>query len=63
MQLIERGWFAKFDAMPEFAADQVRRSLESLYRADSGRILATLVRLLGDFDLAEDAMHEALPLL
>jgi hypothetical protein len=27
---------------------------------DSGRILATLIRLLGDFDLAEEAMHEAL---
>jgi RNA polymerase sigma-70 factor, ECF subfamily len=26
---------------------------------DSGRILATLIRLLGDFDLAEEAMHEA----
>ncbi|MGC2660661.1 MAG: RNA polymerase sigma factor [Bryobacteraceae bacterium] len=45
--------------MPECAPEQVRGSLESLYRAESGRILATLVRLLGDFDLAEDAMHEA----
>jgi RNA polymerase sigma-70 factor (ECF subfamily) len=33
--------------------------LDSLYRVDSGRILATLIRLLGDFDLAEEAMHEA----
>jgi RNA polymerase sigma-70 factor, ECF subfamily len=33
--------------------------LDSLYRADSRRILATLIRLLGDFDLAEEAMHEA----
>src|SRR6185437_6125677 len=32
---------------------------DSLYRVDSGRILATLIRLLGDFDLAEEAMHEA----
>jgi RNA polymerase sigma-70 factor, ECF subfamily len=30
-----------------------------VYRAESGRILATLIRLLGDFDLAEDAMHDA----
>jgi RNA polymerase sigma-70 factor (ECF subfamily) len=45
--------------MPECPPEQVRRSLELLYRADSGRILATLVRLLGDLDLAEDAMHEA----
>src|ERR1700727_2723438 len=39
--------------------DQIRELLDSLYRADSGRILATLIRLLGDFDLAEEAMHEA----
>jgi RNA polymerase sigma-70 factor (ECF subfamily) len=45
--------------MPESALQQVRRSIELLYRADSGRILATLIRLLGDFDLAEDSMHEA----
>jgi RNA polymerase sigma-70 factor (ECF subfamily) len=34
-------------------------SIETLYRSESGRILATLVRLLGDLDLAEEAMHEA----
>ena len=45
--------------MPEYAPEQVRRSLDLLYRADAGRILATLVRLLGDLDLAEDSMHEA----
>jgi RNA polymerase sigma-70 factor, ECF subfamily len=39
--------------------DQIRELLDSLYRQDSGRILATLIRLLGDFDLAEEAMHEA----
>jgi RNA polymerase sigma-70 factor (ECF subfamily) len=33
--------------------------LEKLYRSESGRILATLIRLLGDFDLAEDALHDA----
>ena len=37
----------------------IHESLDSLYRAESGRILATLIRLLGDFDLAEDAMHDA----
>ncbi|MGA2869440.1 MAG: sigma factor, partial [Verrucomicrobiota bacterium] len=41
------------------ASEQVRQTLESLYRAESGRILATLIRLLGDFDLAEDAVHDA----
>jgi RNA polymerase sigma-70 factor (ECF subfamily) len=44
---------------PEQIRDQTRESLDSLYRVDSGRILATLIRLLGDFDLAEEAMHEA----
>jgi RNA polymerase sigma-70 factor (ECF subfamily) len=38
---------------------QIRELLDSLYRMDSGRILATLIRLLGDFDLAEEAMHQA----
>ncbi len=39
--------------------EPIRELLDSLYRVDSGRILATLIRLLGDFDLAEEAMHEA----
>src|SRR6476661_7178729 len=43
----------------EQTSDQIRELLDSLYRVDSGRILATLIRLLGDFDLAEEAMHEA----
>jgi len=34
-------------------------SIESLYRGESGRILATLIRLVGDFDLAEEVMHDA----
>src|SRR5512141_1832549 len=33
--------------------------LDTLYRSESRRILATLIRLLGDFDLAEDALHDA----
>ena len=45
--------------MPESPLEQLRESIELLYRADSGRILATLIRLLGDFDLAEESMHEA----
>jgi RNA polymerase sigma-70 factor, ECF subfamily len=45
--------------MPERAIEQVRGSLDAIYRAESGRILATLIRLLGDFDLAEDAVHDA----
>src|SRR6202042_2267494 len=45
--------------MSERSAEQIREVLDSLYRVDSGRIRATLIRLLGDFDLAEEAMHEA----
>jgi RNA polymerase sigma-70 factor (ECF subfamily) len=45
--------------MPELSTEQIREMLDSLYRVDSRRILATLIRLLGDFDLAEEAMHEA----
>jgi RNA polymerase sigma-70 factor (ECF subfamily) len=45
--------------MSEHSTEQIRESLDKLYRQDSGRILATLIRLLGDFDLAEEAMHEA----
>lgn len=41
------------------ALAQVRAQLETVYRQESRRILATLIRLLGDFDLAEEAMHEA----
>lgn len=37
----------------------VRTRVEQVYREDSRRILATLIRLLGDFDLAEEALHEA----
>ena len=45
--------------MSERSTEQIKELLDSLYRVDSGRILATLIRLLGDFDLAEEAMHEA----
>src|SRR5262245_38014651 len=45
--------------METVPADQIRQRLDSLYREESGRILATLIRLLGDFDLAEDAVHDA----
>ncbi len=38
---------------------EIREQLDALYHEESGRILATLIRLLGDFELAEDAMHEA----
>ena len=37
----------------------VRDRVDALYRSDSRRVLATLIRLLGDFDLAEEALHDA----
>jgi RNA polymerase sigma-70 factor (ECF subfamily) len=39
--------------------DRVRETAESVYRTESRRVFATLVRLLGDFDLAEEALHDA----
>ncbi len=58
-KLIRSSWFANVVVMSEGSTEQIRELLDSLYRADSGRIRATLIRLLGDFDLAEEAMHEA----
>jgi RNA polymerase sigma-70 factor (ECF subfamily) len=45
--------------MPAPLPEQLSKTVETLYRSESGRVLATLVRLLGDLDLAEEAMHEA----
>ncbi len=39
--------------------EPVRAAVDALYRAESRRVLATLIRLLGDFDVAEEALHEA----
>ncbi len=40
-------------------ADTARQAVEAVYRADSRRVLATLIRLLGDFERAEEALHDA----
>lgn len=45
--------------MTELPAKSMREAVDAIYRAESRRILATLIRLLGDFELAEDALHEA----
>src|SRR5512137_224747 len=37
----------------------VRETVDAVYRAESRRVLATLIRLLGDFDVAEEAVHDA----
>jgi len=38
---------------------RARATVDGIYRAESRRVFATLVRLLGDFDIAEEAMHDA----
>jgi RNA polymerase sigma-70 factor (ECF subfamily) len=45
--------------MSDDAHDRVREAVDAIYRTESRRVLATLIRLLGDFDLAEDALHDA----
>ncbi len=45
--------------MSEISTAEIREKIDWVYRAEAGRILATLIRLLGDFDLAEDAVHDA----
>jgi len=45
--------------MDQQAAQRAREYVDRVYRADSRRVLATLIRLLGDFDLAEEALHDA----
>jgi RNA polymerase sigma-70 factor (ECF subfamily) len=41
------------------ATDAVQETVSAIYQAESRRVLATLIRLLGDFDVAEEAMHDA----
>jgi len=45
--------------MDDFRAKDARQAVDTVYRTESRRVFATLVRLLGDFDIAEEALHEA----
>src|SRR4051794_34326857 len=45
--------------MSDENTSEARRQVEAVYRAESRRVFATLIRLLGDFDLAEEALHDA----
>jgi len=45
--------------MSEDTTNRVREIVDAVYRADSRRVLATLIRLLGEFELAEEALHDA----
>src|SRR4249920_2912049 len=48
---------AQFDVA--VTAEHARNTADAVYRSDSRHVLATLIRLLGDFDLAEEALHDA----
>src|SRR5258707_7582688 len=45
--------------MSENSAESAREMVDRVYRSDSRRVLATLIRLLDDFELAEEALHDA----
>jgi RNA polymerase sigma-70 factor, ECF subfamily len=45
--------------MNQQTAEPIRSQVDAIYRTESRRVFATLIRLIGDFDLAEEAMHEA----
>lgn len=45
--------------MTELTTEHLHRAIDDIYREESRRVFATLIRLLGDFDLAEDALHDA----
>ncbi len=45
--------------MSEHETKRVREMVDTVYRSESRQVLATLIRLLGDFDAAEEALHDA----
>src|SRR5216683_2158351 len=45
--------------MSEDAVKPMREIVDEVYRSESRRVFATLIRLLGDFDIAEEALHDA----
>ena len=45
--------------MNEHASREIRAIVDAVYRSESRRVFATLIRLLGDFDVAEEALHDA----
>src|SRR5262249_18071305 len=50
---------ASVPLMGQEAVERVREIVDTVYRTDSRPVLATLIRLIGDFDLAEEALHDA----
>jgi RNA polymerase sigma-70 factor (ECF subfamily) len=47
------------DRDPKLCVDDARETVDAVYRTESRRVFATLIRQLGDFDLAEEALHDA----
>src|SRR5262252_4909124 len=45
--------------MTDESSPPIAATVDAVYRSDSRRVFATLVRLLGDFDIAEEALHDA----
>src|SRR5262249_48151835 len=45
--------------MNKDATNQIRQTVDEIYRSESRRVFATLIRLLGDFDRPEEALHDA----
>jgi RNA polymerase sigma-70 factor, ECF subfamily len=45
--------------MNQQVAEPIRSKVDAIYRTESRRVFATLIRLIGDFDLAEEALHES----
>src|SRR5262245_45418520 len=45
--------------MSKYEVNDVREVVEAIYRTESRQVLATLIRLLGDFETAEEALHDA----
>ncbi len=45
--------------MSESSTESIRQQVDALYQRESRHVFATLIRLLGDFDLAEEALHDA----
>src|SRR5215216_2195035 len=45
--------------MTDASPPEARAAIDAIYRTESRRVLATLIRLLGSFDLAEEALHDA----
>lgn len=52
-------WGRRTQSPGDLGSARLTPPIETIYRHESRRVLATLIRLLGDFDLAEEALHEA----